>query len=152
MATKEFVGPVDCLGAALADEEYFLLLARDPLAPWLVAIWASIRLGDFKSASANYQRMFDGGLLDFYKRNPDAAKAIEAMDVAQRMREWRGANVGTVGQQPRWKQSRALGMERFVISYAERHPQQGAVLVRVSDEEWPTWADSLKPVEPGEPM
>jgi hypothetical protein len=93
MATKENIGPVDCLGAALPDEEYFMLLARDPLAAGLTMIWASLRLGDFASATANFQSLCtQPGLISHYREHPDQAKAEEAVEVAQRMVAWRERN------------------------------------------------------------
>jgi hypothetical protein len=149
MASKEFVGPVDCLGAALPDEEYFLLLARDPLAAGLTMIWASLRLGDFASATTNFQRLCtQPGLISHYREHPDQAKAEEAVEVAQRMVDWRERNL-TAGEggKPSWKSSRACGVERFVLSYAERLPA-GPQRINVTFEQWPLWARTLRAPEP----
>jgi hypothetical protein len=143
MATKEFVGPVDCLGAALPDEEYFMLLARDPLAAGLTMIWASLRLGDFASATANFQRLCtQPGLIPHYRQHPDQAKAEEAVEVAQRMVDWRERNL-TAGEggKPSWKSSRAVGVERFVIEHVERQGSDVAH-VRKPIREWPYWAQT----------
>lgn len=43
MGTKTKPGKFDCYSAAKVDEPMFVLLGRDPLAPFLVAIWAEIR-------------------------------------------------------------------------------------------------------------
>ena len=43
MSTKTNPGTFDCYSKAGPDEEMFILLARDPIAPGLVAIWAAIR-------------------------------------------------------------------------------------------------------------
>jgi hypothetical protein len=140
MATKEFVGPVDCLAAALPDEEYFMLLARDPLAPGLSMIWASIRVGDFKAASENFMVMCQQpGLLLHYQKHPDTAKSQEAGEVAERMVAWRERNLraGLDGR-PTWKSSRAVGVERFVVQYAER-TKDGVNVVQVPVEQWPHW-------------
>jgi hypothetical protein len=140
MATKEFIGPVDCLTAALPDEEYFMLLARDPLAAGLTMIWASLRLGDFASATANFQRLCtQPGLIPHYRSHPDTAKAEEAVEVAQRMVAWRERNLTAgVGGKPSWKHSRAAGKERFVTEYAER-TEEGANVIPVPVENWPHW-------------
>ena len=147
MATKQFVGPVDCLGAALPDEEYFMLLARDPLAAGLTMIWASLRVGDVKAALANFTAMADPNLVQFYIRNPDEAKSQEAAEVAQRMIVWRERNLKGWDGKPTWKSSRANGVERVVLSYAERRPD-GPVTIHVPREELPIWADDRgrKPV------
>jgi hypothetical protein len=43
MGTKNNPGKYDCYEAAGPDEPMFILLARDPLAPILVDLWASLR-------------------------------------------------------------------------------------------------------------
>lgn len=65
MSTKANPGKFDCYAAAEDDEPMFVLLARDPLAPILVELWASLRAGD------------------------DDEKVIEAQAVAEEMRRWR---------------------------------------------------------------
>lgn len=43
MATKNNPGKFDCYANAEPDEPMFILLARDPMAPILVELWASLR-------------------------------------------------------------------------------------------------------------
>lgn len=43
MGTKNNPGEFDCYDAAEPDEPMFVLLARDPLAPLLVQLWANMR-------------------------------------------------------------------------------------------------------------
>lgn len=43
MGTKNSPGEYDCYANAEPDEPMFVLLARDPLAAYLVRIWASAR-------------------------------------------------------------------------------------------------------------
>lgn len=43
MGTKNNPGEFDCYEAAKPDEPMFVLLARDPWAPILVELWASLR-------------------------------------------------------------------------------------------------------------
>lgn len=43
MGTKDSPGEFDCYSRAEPDEPMFVLLARDPLAPALVRIWAAWR-------------------------------------------------------------------------------------------------------------
>lgn len=45
MGTKSFPGMFDCYDEAKPDEPLFTLLARDPLAPHLVKMWAMMRKG-----------------------------------------------------------------------------------------------------------
>lgn len=147
MATKEFVGPVDCFGAALPDEEYFLLLARDPLAAGLTMIWASLRVGDFAAASENFMSLCrQPGLIQHYKSHPDIAKSQESVEVAERMAAWRERNL-TAGEdgKPSWKSSRACGVERFVVEYVERRPddQGGVTAIRKPIDELPWWAQPI---------
>lgn len=66
MGTKNNPGEFDCYDAADPDEPMFVLLARDPLAPILVELWASLR-----SQSAG---------------NP--SKVAEARSCAASMRAW----------------------------------------------------------------
>lgn len=44
MGTKTTPGNYDCYKNAEPDEPMFVLLARDPLAPALVELWASLRM------------------------------------------------------------------------------------------------------------
>ena len=50
MSTKAKPGAFDCYARAEADEEMFILLARDEAAPWLVRIWSAIKSGHFATA------------------------------------------------------------------------------------------------------
>lgn len=43
MGTKNNPGKFDCYANAEPDEPMFVLLARDPLAPILVDLWAALR-------------------------------------------------------------------------------------------------------------
>ena len=67
MGTKNNPGDYDCYEKAESDEPMFVLLARDPLAPILVDLWASLR-----AHSAG---------------NP--SKVQEARQCAESMREWK---------------------------------------------------------------
>ncbi|MEK6323586.1 MAG: hypothetical protein AABN33_18250 [Acidobacteriota bacterium] len=69
MGTKLNAGQFDCYANAEPDEPRFILLARDPLAPLLVEIWAQLR------AEASQE--------------DDSAMVEEARECADSMREWR---------------------------------------------------------------
>lgn len=69
MGTKNNPGQFDCYVAAEPDEPMFVLLARDPLAPILVKLWADLRT-------------YAGG-------NP--AKSLEARMCADAMTLWRAS-------------------------------------------------------------
>jgi hypothetical protein len=43
MGTKLRPGSFDCYEKAMSDEPMFVLLARDPLAPILVRLWADLQ-------------------------------------------------------------------------------------------------------------
>lgn len=68
MSTKLKPGPYGCYEKAEDDEPMFILLARDPQAPALVDLWASIRETE---------------------GNEDPGKIAEARRLAERMRIWR---------------------------------------------------------------
>lgn len=70
MGTKNNPGPYDCLAKAEPDEPMFVLLARDPLAPILVRLWADLA---------------GRGLAKGEKRE-------EAFDCSLAMEEWRRKN------------------------------------------------------------
>lgn len=106
MAAKNRFNPIDCLGSALPDEEYFVLLARDPAFPAMLAVWASLRVGNLKAASENFMLLMSPDLVRHYQKHPDIAKSEEAIATAQRGHEWREGNLkaGPAGK-PSWKSS-----------------------------------------------
>ena len=76
MGTKRDPGGYDCYASAEPDEPLFVLLARDPLAPELVKLWALMR---GKEADA------------------DDAKIREALDCAATMIAWRTIHRPEIG-------------------------------------------------------
>ena len=68
MGTKNNPGSFNCYAAADPDEPMFILLGRDPIAPFLVGWWA--------------------GLKSTHDPNADEAKLKEAMETAQAMDAW----------------------------------------------------------------
>lgn len=67
MGTKNNPGKYDCYENADPDEPMFVLLARDPMAPILVELWASLRA----QAAGN------------------PSKVAEARQCAENMRKWK---------------------------------------------------------------
>lgn len=67
MGSKNNPGRFDCYAAAGPDEPMFILLARDPMAPMLVRLWAAQR----------------------YQEHEDPAKVAEARECAEAMEVWR---------------------------------------------------------------
>lgn len=55
MGTKLKPGKFDCYENAKPDEPMFVLLARDPLAPILVRLWADLR----EHAAGNPSKVFE---------------------------------------------------------------------------------------------
>jgi len=105
MAAKNRFNPIACRGAALPDEEYVGLLARDPAFPGRLAIWAGLRVGNLAAATENFRMMLSGGLLEHYRDHPDVAKSEEAIATANRGAEWRAANLNGPNGKPTWKDS-----------------------------------------------
>ena len=84
MGTKQNPSRFDCYAAARPDEEMFVLLDRDPLAPYMVSIWSSVRAGDLKAARVEFEDMLKVGVR--YVLHPDIEKASEALDIHLAMR------------------------------------------------------------------
>ena len=105
MAAKNRFNAIDCLEAALPDEEYWLLLARDPAMPALLGIWASLRVGNLQAATENFMLLMSPDLVAHYQRHPDVAKSEETIATAQRAAEWRMENLNGPDGKPTWKQS-----------------------------------------------
>jgi hypothetical protein len=94
MGSKTNPGKFDCYANALPDEPMFVLLGRDPLAPFLTQIWAMIRAGNRDEARRTFNELIIGPQSSVYVLNPEDAKALEANDCAQNMLDWRRANDG----------------------------------------------------------
>lgn len=92
MGTKNNPGRFDCYANAEPDEPMFILLARDRLAPHLTAIWAAVRAGNRPEARKLFNEMIGGPQAAVYVLSPDGDKAVEAMDCAGAMGEWRKVN------------------------------------------------------------
>ena len=74
MGTKNNPGRFDCYAVAKPDEPMFILLARDPIAPILVELWATLREQIGCST---------------HKHKSHGDKINEARDLANTMREWK---------------------------------------------------------------
>ena len=72
MSTKQHPGPFDCYAKLADDETYFVLRAKDPIAPALVELWATLREGQY----GHYPKL------------------TEARVCAAEMRQWRAAHGG----------------------------------------------------------
>lgn len=83
MGTKNSPSKFDCYEKALPDEPLFVLLARDPYAPYLLDCWANLRQQEIEEGE---------------RPKEDEEAVLEAKRCAQDMRSWRKANDG------RWRQ------------------------------------------------
>jgi hypothetical protein len=84
MATKNNPGKFDYYERAGPDEQMFVLLDRDPIAPFLVSIWASVRMGDAEAARVKFETLLTRVAVR-YCAEPDVEKASEALDCALEM-------------------------------------------------------------------
>jgi hypothetical protein len=119
MGTKLKPASFDCHADALIDEPLFTLLARDPLAPGLVAIWAAIRIGDWPGAERQLAELINANVLAYAMR-PEFAKAEEAMICALDMKDWRASNDGA------WRDARQAP-PLWVGVYPAEPPMSGPV-------------------------
>jgi hypothetical protein len=99
MSTKQHPGPRDCYAAALPDEPYFVLLARDPSAPDLIEQWAEWR---------------DGSIVAGARPSDEKAQVDEAYRCASEMRTWRRLNLGV------WRRPAGSDAPRGVIIVAKQ--------------------------------
>lgn len=91
MGTKNNPGAFDCYENAESDEPMFVLLGRDPLAPFLVSIWSKVRMGDLEAAGVVFTAMAHR-VAPRYHNTPDVDKASEALDCSLAMFAWRKEN------------------------------------------------------------
>jgi hypothetical protein len=71
-------------GSTGPDATIFMLIDRDPLAPFLVSIWSKLRMGDPIAARVVFDTMC-AKVAGRYIAAPDVDKASEAMDCALAM-------------------------------------------------------------------
>jgi hypothetical protein len=74
MGTKNNPGKFDCYAKAEPDEPMFILLARDPSAPWLIEKWCDERATQIGAGD---------------RPESDREKIAEAIECAREMRRWR---------------------------------------------------------------
>jgi hypothetical protein len=90
MGSKLKPDKFDCLDRAEPDEEFFLLLARDPLFVGMVELWAALRANEPDVALGVFATL----LTDAARMSPDLghrAKINAARDCARRGGSWRAA-------------------------------------------------------------
>lgn len=91
MGTKNNPGKFDCYASAEPDEPMFVLLARDPSAPWLTVAWAALRNGDLQGAMDHMKDAFEA-LQTAGKTTTPNEKLSEAIGCGFKMLKWREAN------------------------------------------------------------
>lgn len=81
----------DCIGKAEAEgqPEPFSLIASDPLAPWLVDVWACMSRGDVPGALGAFYGMVDTNTVRYTESPRREDKIINAEHMAMNMRNWR---------------------------------------------------------------
>lgn len=81
----------DCAGKAEREGQPkpFVLIASDPLAPWLVDVWAAMSRGDVSGALGAFYGMVDTCGHRYASEPRNAAKVDSADNIAMDMRNWR---------------------------------------------------------------
>jgi len=101
MSTKNNPGQFDCYAKADPDEPLFALLAKDPIAPYLVQIWKAVRSGDQVEA---YRAIYDAILA--LRRSgrtllpAGCEKATEAVLCSREMQRWHNDKIAPIHQDP----------------------------------------------------
>lgn len=86
MNSKNNPGKYDCYAEAAEDEPLFVLRANDPIAPFLVRIWASIRARNLNLATEEVKRAFNK--IEELNKYTDGEKILEAHLCSLDMEAW----------------------------------------------------------------
>lgn len=90
MGTKANPGQFDCYTKAKDDEPMFVLLARDPRAPFLVDLWGHMQSGDiFGAIEVLHNAAQHPDVFATVTSDVDRKKASEAYSCAENMRTYR---------------------------------------------------------------
>lgn len=93
MSTKLNPGKFDCIRAALPDEPYFVLLARDPSAPRRLREWSDQRRQELLAEKVDRPDL-DEDAAWLARFNEDMAKCRDADMIGHDMAVWRAAHDG----------------------------------------------------------
>lgn len=85
MGTKANPGKFDCLSKLEPDEPYFVLMARDQLAPRLVDLWAALSHGTPAGARQFFEELLK---IAMPEQLQPAEKVAEAYRCAASMEAW----------------------------------------------------------------
>lgn len=81
---------LDCYHKAEEGEPKFTLIARDPLAAGMVALWAALRKGETASALSIFASIVADPAYDYrVKPNRDVSKLASACNISREMVQWR---------------------------------------------------------------
>ncbi len=94
MGSKAEPGKHDCYANAELDEPMFVLLARDPVAPWLVRAWRALRDGDNIAASALMNEASQAFRASGKKALPRPSEKSQEAEAVAAMITWRQRNRG----------------------------------------------------------
>ena len=89
MGTKNNPGNFDCYAKLADDEPYFVLRAKDPIAPFLVGAWRMMRAGDFHGAQqfiTNAEGPFLVSGRSLLEKSSEKSK--ESYNVMLAMKDW----------------------------------------------------------------
>lgn len=97
MSTKINPGKFDCYAKLARDEPYFVLRAKDPIAPDMVRAWRYIRCGDVAAAMAEllsahstWEHAVDNEDRSMLHAGSD--KSLEALSCSNAMLSWRATH------------------------------------------------------------
>jgi hypothetical protein len=92
MSTKSDPGQFDAYNKAGADEPFFTLLARDPVAPPLIEAWAYLRSGQIGAAEIAFRQAMDAAT-HIEPQMPGEAQIRSAFEVAEECRAFARARL-----------------------------------------------------------
>jgi hypothetical protein len=87
MSSKTDPSQFDAVAKAEAEEPYFALLGRDPVAPSLIEAWAYLRSGQISAAEIAFKAAMDAAT-HIEPQMPGDAQIVSAFRVAEASREW----------------------------------------------------------------
>jgi hypothetical protein len=92
VSSKDDPSQFDAYAKAEADEPFFTLLARDPVAPPLIEAWAYLRSGQIGAAEIAFKAAMDAAT-HIQPQMPGEAQIRSAFEVAEEARGWARARL-----------------------------------------------------------
>lgn len=112
MGTKLNPGKFDCYANAAPDEPYFVLLARDPMAPAIIRRWCAHRAMD---------------------PSTPPEQISEALECASAMEAWRAEHLALEKPEPPPKLNRWTDANSLVASFQRSRIESGAATADTGD-------------------